>query len=76
MPDLQALVAAVRSAPGLLGKRDINVIERLGVAIDGDDAALIPHRGEYIVVCGEAISPPFLRADPYGAGTAAVVTNV
>ena len=76
MPDLEALVAAVRSAPGLLGKRDINVIERLGVDIDGDDAALVPHRGEYLVVCGEAISPPFLRADPYGAGSAAVVTNV
>jgi hypothetical protein len=76
MPDLQALVAAVRSAPGLLGKRDVSVIERLGGAIDGDDAALVEYRGEYLVVCGEAISPPFLRADPFGAGTAAVVTNV
>jgi uncharacterized protein len=76
MPDLQALVAAVRSAPGLLGKRDINVIERLAAGIDGDDAALVPYRGEYLVVCGEAISPPFLRADPFGAGSAAVVTNV
>ncbi len=76
MPDLQALVAAVRSAPGLLGKRDISVIERLGGTIDGDDAALVEYRGEYLVVCGEAISPPFLRADPFGAGTAAVVTNV
>src|SRR6185295_19417607 len=76
MPDLQALVAAVRSAPGLLGKRDISVIERLGGTIDGDDGALVEYRGEYLVVCGEAISPPFLRADPSGAGTAAVVTNV
>jgi len=76
MPDLQALVAAVRSAPGLLGKRDISVIERLGGAFDGDDAALVEYRGEYLVMCGEAISPPFLRADPFGAGTAAVVTNV
>jgi uncharacterized protein len=76
MPDLEAVVAAVRSAPGLLGKRDIKVIERLGASIDGDDAALVPHRGEYLVICGEAISPPFLRADPFGAGSAAVVTNV
>jgi uncharacterized protein len=76
MSDLQALVAAVRSAPGLLGKRDLDVIERLGAGIDGDDAALVPHGDEYLVVCGEAISPPFLRADPYGAGSAAVVTNV
>jgi selenophosphate synthetase-related protein len=74
MPDLKALVDAVRTAPGLLGKRDLQIVERLG--IDGDDAALVPHAGEYLVVCGEAISPPFLEADPFGAGTAAVVTNV
>jgi selenophosphate synthetase-related protein len=74
MSDLKALVDAVRSAPGLLGKRDLQLVRRLGV--DGDDAALLEHRGEHLVVCGEAISPPFLEADPYGAGTAAVVTNV
>jgi uncharacterized protein len=74
MPDLQALAEVVRSAPGLLGKRDVRIVERFGV--DGDDAAVVEHRGEYLVVCGEAISPPFLAADPYGAGTAAVVTNV
>jgi selenophosphate synthetase-related protein len=76
MSDLNALAEAVRSAPGLVGKRDVQVIERLAAGIDGDDAALIEHRGEYLVVCGEAISPPFLEADPYGAGSAAVVTNV
>ena len=74
MPDLQALAEVVRSAPGLLGKRDVRIVARFGV--DGDDAAVVEHRGEYLVVCGEAISPPFLAADPYGAGTAAVVTNV
>jgi len=76
MVDLQALVETVRSAPGLLGKRDIAVIDRLGAGIDGDDAALVPHGDGYLVVCGEAISPPFLLADPFGAGSAAVVTNV
>ena len=35
-----------------------------------------PHGDGYLVVCGEAISPPFLLADPFGAGAAAVVTNV
>ncbi len=74
MSDLKALVEAVRSAPGLLGKRDVRIVERFG--IDGDDAALIPHGDGFLVVCGEAISPPFLAADPFGAGTAAVVTNV
>ena len=75
MADLDTLVTAVRTAPGLLSKRDLTVIERLG-GIDGDDAALLPHGDGFIVVCGEAISPPFLAADPFGAGSAAVVTNV
>jgi uncharacterized protein len=74
MPDLDALVAAVRSAPGLRGKRELGLVGRLG--IDGDDGALIPHGDGFLVLCGEAISPPFLRADPFGAGAAAVVTNV
>jgi uncharacterized protein len=76
MADLDALVEAIRSAPGLLGKRDVKLIERLAAPIDGDDAALVPHRGGYLVVCGEAMSPPFVAADPFGAGAAAVVTNV
>src|ERR1700754_283785 len=74
MPDLDALVAAVRTAPGLLGKRDLHLVKAL--AGDGDDAALVPHADGYLVVCGEAMSPPFVRADPFGAGAAAVVTNV
>jgi uncharacterized protein len=76
MADLDALVEAVRSAPGLLGKRDVKLIERLAAPIDGDDAALVPHGDGYLVVCGEAMSPPFVAADPFGAGAAAVVTNV
>jgi selenophosphate synthetase-related protein len=74
MRDLDALVAAVRDAPGLLGKRDLQLVRRLGV--DGDDAALVPHEDGFLVLCGEAMSPPFLVADPFGAGAAAVVTNV
>ena len=76
MPDLDALAAAVRSSPGLLGKRDLALVKTLDPGLDGDDAALIPHADGFLVVCGEAISPPFLRADPFGAGSAAVVTNV
>jgi uncharacterized protein len=74
MPDLDALVAAVREAPGLLGKRDLQLVKRLSV--DGDDAALVPHEDGFLVICGEAMSPPFVKADPFGAGAAAVVTNV
>ena len=76
MADLDALVALVTTAPGLLGKRDLEVVKRLDAGLDGDDAALIPHGDGFIVTCGEAISPPFLLADPFGAGSAAVVTNV
>ena len=75
VPNLDALAAAVRTAPGLLAKRDLAIVNRLS-GIDGYDAALLAHGDGYIVVCGEAISPPFLRDDPFGAGTAAVVTNV
>src|SRR3954447_21511611 len=76
MSDLAALVAMVRTAPGLRGKRDLEVVNGLDPSLDGDDGALIPHGDGFFVVCGEAISPPFLLADPYGAGSAAVVTNV
>jgi selenophosphate synthetase-related protein len=68
------LVAAVRNAPGLLGKRDLKLVREF--AGDGDDAALIPHGDGFLVICGEAMSPPFVQHDPFGAGSAAVVTNV
>ncbi|HWK26698.1 MAG TPA: AIR synthase related protein [Solirubrobacter sp.] len=74
MAKLDALVALVTTAPGLLGKRELALVKPFGG--DGDDAAVIPHGDGFLVICGEAISPPFLRADPYGAGSAAVVTNV
>jgi selenophosphate synthetase-related protein len=74
MAAMEDLVQLVRNAPGLLGKRDLQVVKRLGV--DGDDAAAVPHGDGYLIVCGEAMSPPFLKADPFGAGSAAVVTNV
>jgi selenophosphate synthetase-related protein len=76
MHELQQLAAAVRAAPGLQGKRAVRLIERLGAGIDGDDAALVPHGDDLLVICGEAMSPPFVQADPFGAGAAAVVTNV
>jgi selenophosphate synthetase-related protein len=75
--ELAALAALVREAPGVEGKRDLELISELDAGIDGDDAALVPHGdGEYLVLCGEAMAPSFLRADPFGAGAAAVVTNV
>ncbi len=74
--DLDALAELVRSAPGLLGKRNLELIGELGIGIDGDDAALIGHGDGFLVLCGEAIAPSFVAADPFAAGAAAVVCNV
>lgn len=75
--ELAALAAVVREAPGVLGKRDLSLVAELDAGIDGDDAALVPDgHGGFLVLCGEAIAPGFLLADPFSAGAAAVVTNV
>jgi selenophosphate synthetase-related protein len=42
----------------------------------GDDGAVVPDSSGCLVVGGEAILPSFVAADPYGAGIAAVLTNV
>ena len=55
--------------PGILGPTD-------WVEGPGDDAAAIPDAGGYLLAAAEAILPPFVEADPFGAGVAAVVANV
>lgn len=75
MQELEQLAAAVRAAPAFQAKRELAVVRRLPAVADGDDAALVPHRGGFLVVCGEALHPGFVRSDPYAAGAAAVVTN-
>jgi selenophosphate synthetase-related protein len=81
-PDLPALAARVRAAPGLRAKRDLDLIDRLvgghgfRAAFVGDDAAAIPHGDGFLLVGAEAIAPALLAADPFAAGAAAVVTNV
>ena len=42
----------------------------------GDDAAALPFDSSFVLVAGEAIYPPFVEADPFGAGIAAVLANV
>jgi selenophosphate synthetase-related protein len=76
--DLHHLAAIVRHAPGLRAKRDLDLLARLpgDPAADGDDAAAIAHGDGHLLLCGEAIAPALLRADPYAAGAAAVATNV
>ena len=78
MPPISThLAAAVRAAPGLHGKRDLRLLDRLPCALDGDDAALVPHGDGFLVLCGEAIVAA-VRSRPTRsrAGAAAVVTNV
>lgn len=84
--DAGAEVAAyLRQHPGLRGKAGLGLVtDILGpadwVSGPGDDAAAIPcpaGSGQaFVLAAGEAIFPPFVGADPYQAGIAAVVANV
>jgi hypothetical protein len=76
MSEAEALAAAVRELPALHAKRDLQIVRRLGPVGDGDDGALVAHGDEWIVLCGEAILPSFVAAEPRAAGASAVVTNV
>lgn len=80
-PDLDAVVRAVREGPGLRAKAALALVtEVLGesdwVGGPGDDAAVIEAVGARVVAGGEALWPPFVEADPRGAGIAAVLANV
>jgi selenophosphate synthetase-related protein len=77
MRALGELIATVRGAAGVQAKRELSVLQRLGGPLDGDDAAAIAQPdGSHLLVCGEAIAPALLAADPFAAGAAAVATNV
>lgn len=78
---LAAVVDVVRRHNGLTGKQIISVARQFVDPSDpvhgpGDDAAIVEIDGRLVVACGEAISPLFVRKDPYGAGIAAVLANV
>ena len=75
------MVRSVLAHPGLRAKAEIALVgEVLGgtdwVGGPGDDGAVVWADGTQVVACGEAMYPPFVRADPRGAGFAAVLTNV
>ena len=81
MSELDEVVAAVRSNPSVAAKRAIGLVsDVLGdhgwLDGPGDDGAALDAGGHTVIACGEALFPPFVRADPYGAGIAAVLTNV
>jgi selenophosphate synthetase-related protein len=79
--DIGALIEAVRAHPGVRGKAEIGLVREIFGDSDwqagpGDDGAVVMHEGTALVVGGEAILPAFVAADPYGAGVAAVTTNL
>jgi selenophosphate synthetase-related protein len=85
--ELQELAEHLRSHRGLRAKREIRLVsEVLGAASwvhgPGDDGAVVhtsARTGDgpgQIIACGEALLPDFVARDPYGAGVAAVLTNV
>src|SRR5215510_14062844 len=81
-PSPAELAALIRSHPGLRGKAAIGLVREVLGPTDwltgpGDDAAAVADcGGRTIFAGGEALWPPFVAADPYGAGVAAVLTNV
>lgn len=85
MTGIAALAQALRGNPALRAKGGIGLVsEVLGggswLAGPGDDGAVVDvgagPAGTAVIACGEALLPEFVAGDPYGAGLAAVLTNV
>jgi selenophosphate synthetase-related protein len=79
--ELDEVVAAVAANTSIAAKRSIGLVsDVLGptgwVAGPGDDGAALDVDGRTVIACGEALWPPFVQRDPYGAGIAAVLANV
>lgn len=76
------LVAALREARGLAGKREIRPAARAfgrnhGGIQNGDDAAALPDSdGGYTLLAAEGMQPSFVESEPWFAGLCAVLTNV
>ncbi len=78
---LDTIVDKVRQYAGFTNKLAISQVRDHfdpsdPVAGPGDDGAIVNAGGQNVVVCGEALSPPFVGQDPHGAGIAAVLANV
>ncbi|MFR9800678.1 AIR synthase related protein [Pseudonocardia sp. RS010] len=78
---LAEIAAACLANPGLAAKAEIALVGEVLGGTDwqrgpGDDGAVVTAHGGAVVACGEALFPPFVAADPHGAGFAAVLTNV
>jgi uncharacterized protein len=78
---LADVVGAFHNHPGLRAKSGIGLVTDVLGPTDwihgpGDDAAVVPLDGRLLLAGGEALWPPFVAADPVGAGIAAVLANV
>ncbi len=78
---LDDIVEVVRSHAGMRSKSAIGLVSEVLGGSDwlsgpGDDGAVVDAADGKVVACGEALWPPFVRADPFGAGFAAVLTNI
>ena len=79
---LDRVVAAARDHPGLRAKAGLGLVTDVLGPTDwrsgpGDDAAALPIAdGVHVLAAGEALWPPFVAHDPFGAGVGAVVANV
>lgn len=79
--ELDEVVRRFEEHPGLRAKSSLRLLAEVFGPTDwihgpGDDAAVLPADGPYLLAAGEAVWPPLVEADPYGAGVAAVVANV
>jgi selenophosphate synthetase-related protein len=83
--DLAALTSKIRAYPGLTRKQPIEeVFAELGATLSfgpqlpnyGDDAAVIPWEGNYLLLAADGIMTGLLREEPYAAGKAAVMAAV
>lgn len=88
--DLTELAGFLQSHPALRAKNEIRLVsEVLGAGSwvhgPGDDGAVVSprpgrspveHESDEVIACGEALLPAFVASNPYGAGVAAVLTNV
>lgn len=84
---LADLAASLRTALGILHKRDIQTAAaNLGRYVPhnatgkpiflGDDCAAIPDGDSYLLLAAEGLWPPLVEAEPWFAGWCAVLVNV
>jgi selenophosphate synthetase-related protein len=79
--ELELIAQRFRENPSVRAKSALRLVTDVlgasdGLGGPGDDAAAIALDGGFLLATGEAIFPPFVAADPHGAGFAAVLTNL